>query len=167
MNSEIWVDLKNFPGYEISSYGEVRNKKTNKILKSFPDRYGYLRLSIGNVDNVYIHRLMCETFYGPIDKDHEVNHIDYDRKNNYILNLEIVTQKENYDWSYRAGHICYEKGLAAASKVNKKKVLLIEKNIKFNSVKDCAKYFGVKPTNISRVLCGRRKTIRGYHLMYL
>ena len=31
MNSEIWVDLKNFPGYEISSYGEVRNKKTNKI----------------------------------------------------------------------------------------------------------------------------------------
>lgn len=62
---EIWLDLKDFPNHQVSSHGRVRNKKTGYILKPFQDRYGYLRVSIGNTDNVYIHDLVCKTFVGP------------------------------------------------------------------------------------------------------
>ena len=49
---EEWVDLNNFPNHQISSYGRVRNKKTNYVLKPFSDRYGYLRVSIGSIETL-------------------------------------------------------------------------------------------------------------------
>ena len=46
---EEWADLNNFPNHQISSYGRIRNKKTNHILKPFSDRYGYLRGCLAGV----------------------------------------------------------------------------------------------------------------------
>ena len=41
---ELWIDCSGFPGYQVSSHGRVRNMQTGRILKPFPDRYGYLRI---------------------------------------------------------------------------------------------------------------------------
>ena len=166
---EIWLDLKDFPNHQVSSHGRVRNKKTGYILKPLLDKDGYFRVSLGNVDNVPIHRLVCMTFAGPPPAPGmHVNHIDANRQNNHALNLEWVTPAENVKWGVYKGNIHPEVGLKRAIEVNHKPVRIVELNKTFPSVRDCAEFLGVPPTNVSRCLTGYRKSQRlhGYHLEY-
>lgn len=167
---ERWSVIPQYSNYEISTHGRVRNKRTGRILKPFADRYGYLRVSLGNIDNVYIHRLVAETFFGlPEDPSMQINHIDCDRQNNHVLNLEWCTPKENIRWSVRRGNIDPNIGLRKAREANLKPVRLIETDRYFPCVKDCADFLGVKPTNVSRCLIGERKgqSIHGYHVEFV
>ena len=167
---EIWVDAVGFPSYEVSNQGRIRNKRTGYILKTFPDRYGYLRVSLGNVDNVYIHRLVCESFHGiPQNGRTQVNHIDANRQNNNASNLEWCSQRENVIWGYKKGNINPSIGLNKAREVNLKPVRIVELDVVFSSVKDCADFLGVQSTNVSRCLVGARKgqKIHGYHIEFV
>ena len=167
--NEYWIDSVGFPSHEVSTYGRIRNKKTKHILKPFPDRYGYLRLSLGNIDNVPVHRVVCTSFYGPPPfSNAQVNHIDGDRQNNHIFNIEWVTPSQNIKWAVHHGNLDPYMPLQKAIELNKTPVLIVELNMEFPSVKECAAYLGVSPTNISRVLTGERKgqRIRGYHVEY-
>ena len=168
--NECWIDMDEFPNHQLSTAGRVRNKRTGRVLKTFPDRYGYLRLSIGNVDNVYIHQLMGEYFYGPKPfLKAEVNHIDTNRQNNSFLNLEWTTRKGNAEWASYKGTLNYQKGLDRAAEVNRIRVRIIETGQVFDSVRECAEYFGVNPTCVSRCICGNRagQRLHGYHLEYV
>lgn len=168
--NEHWVDLRDYPNHQISTYGRIRNKRNGYILKNILDKDGYCVLSIGNVDNVSVHRLMCKTFYGePEPEQTQVNHLDCDRSYNHILNLTWSTPKENVEWAYRYGNLDPFIGLSKAVEVNKKPVRIKETGQVFASVKDCAEYLGVAATNISRVLKGERfgQKIHGYHIEYV
>lgn len=168
--TEEWITAYGFPSYEISTHGRIRNKYTKRILKQFADRYGYLRVSLGNADNVYIHRLACMSFYGPPENEQmQVNHIDGDRQNNHVLNLEWCTPRENIKWGIHNGNIDPSIGLAKAVEVNRKPVKIVELNETFDCVKDCAEFLGVPPTNVSRCLVGSRKgqRIHGYHIEFV
>ena len=167
---EVWRDCWDFPNHEFSSYGRVRNKKTGYVLKQFPDRYGYLRVSVGSVDNVYIHMMVCKLFHGePHGNRTQVNHIDTNRQNNHADNLEWVTPRENITHAYQYGNLDPSIGLRRAVEVNRKPVRIVETGQVFESVKDCAEYLGVKPTGVSRVLVGSRKgqRIHGYSLEFI
>ena len=167
---EVWADLAYFPNHQVSSKGRVRNRRTGYVLKPFADRYGYLRLSIGNTDNVYVHRLVCETFHGsPPDSTYQVNHIDCDRQNNDANNLEWCTGSYNIKWGVEHGNVKPMIGLARAAEVNPKSVRIVELEREFPSVKDCAEFLGVQPTNVSRCLRGSRKgqRLHGYTLEYI
>ena len=169
-DNECWIDMDRFPNHQLSTYGRVRNKKTGHILKPFPDRYGYLRLSVGNVDNVYIHQLMGEYFFGPKPfHNSQINHINTDRTDNHVLNLEWVTPRENILWAKYKGNLQYQKGLDRALEVNRVSVRIVETEMIFNSVKDCAEFLGVPANRISRCLCGTRKgqRIHGVHIEYV
>ena len=167
---EVWINAYQHPGYEISSYGRIRNKKTLYVLKPFADRYGYLRLSLGSKDNVYIHRLMCLSFYGEPDNDtYQVNHIDGNKANNRITNLEWCTCSENISWGVSHGRIDPYKGLTKAVEANQRPVKIIELDRTFESVRECAAYLNVEPTNVTRCLRGSRKgqRLHGYRLEYV
>ena len=90
--TEIWKPVYGYSNYEISNLGRVRNKK--QILK--PDNinhYLYVRL---NGRKVSIHRLVMKTFLPREDADKmQVNHIDGNKHNNQLDNLEWCTQSEN------------------------------------------------------------------------
>jgi hypothetical protein len=96
---ETWVDVGIAKGrYKVSSYGRVMGLK-GQILVPHKDKDGYMRLHIraekGIKKFVGVHRLVAMNFIpNPQDKK-EVNHIDFNRSNNYIDNLEWVTRKEN------------------------------------------------------------------------
>lgn len=168
--NECWIDMDRFLNHQLSTHGRVRNKKTGYILKPFPDRYGYLRLSIGNVDNVYIHQLMAEYFFGPKPfPKAEVNHIDTNRQNNHYLNLEWTTRKGNVEWSKYKGTLNYQKGLDAAVEANKVRVRIVETEMMFDSIKDCAEYLGVSSGRLCRCLSGNRagQRIHGVHVEYV
>ena len=167
---ELWADIAWKPTHQISTKGRVRNCRTGYILKPFPDRYGYLRVSLGNYDNVYIHRLVCEAFHGaPPASNYQVNHIDCDRQNNCVENLEWCTASENIYWGVTHGNVNPSIGLARAREVNLRPVKIVELDLEFPSVKDCACFLGVPPTNVSRCLVGARKgqRIHGYTIKFL
>ena len=73
---EIWVPAPNYEDrYEVSNFGQLRNKKTQKLRKICYDNGGYpiVCLKINNIVHfVYIHRLVCEAFNGPPTKEQNV-----------------------------------------------------------------------------------------------
>lgn len=88
---EHYKDIKGSNVYEVSNIGNVRNKVTGKLLTPQLNRptNGYLRVTT-DVGRKYIHRLMVETFFDLDPKHGYVRHIDGDRLNNELSNLEII-----------------------------------------------------------------------------
>lgn len=97
---EIWKSVKSSPNYEVSNLGTVKNIKTGKILKVSTNNSGYKLVCLSN-NNIrqtgYIHRLVAEAFIGTnLDtRICVVNHIDGDKNNNTVGNLEWATYTEN------------------------------------------------------------------------
>lgn len=102
-DKQFWIDVEQNNNYEVSNLGNVRNKRTGKILKPLPNREGgYYRVSINNKRH-YIHRLVANAFYDGDITGKDVNHIDGDKRNNAIANLEICTRKENIQHAFING----------------------------------------------------------------
>lgn len=100
---EIWLDIRDHPNYEVSNVGRVRNKKTNRLLKPVINREGgYYRVSLNGI-RYYIHRLVADAFFDGDHRDMDVNHIDGDRLNNNLSNLEWCTRKENIQHAFING----------------------------------------------------------------
>lgn len=98
--------IENSDGYYVNEEGQVLGK-SGKILKHCLNEItGYLHVGViinGKMRTKTIHRLVAETFsHQPSDK-HEVNHIDGNKHNNHISNLEWVTRSENIKHAYKMG----------------------------------------------------------------
>jgi len=92
--------MKKFRGgdYSITQDGRVFSHKVNKWLEIQTDRVGYKKISItvdGKRRNMSVHRMVCETYVPNPDKKPCVNHVDGDKGNNTVENLEWCTHKEN------------------------------------------------------------------------
>lgn len=102
--NEVWRPVHEFEGiYEISNYTRVRRAADcaqaakGQLLTPFLN-HGYLMVSLTNRDGgraYFVHRLFVASFVGPIPDDLVINHIDGDKTNNWLGNLEVVTRAEN------------------------------------------------------------------------
>jgi hypothetical protein len=101
MNNEIYKEINNFSNYEISNYGNIKNKINQKILQPCI-KSGYFCLSLTNNNgerkSVKIHRLVALHFLQNPLKKETVNHKDHNRLNNKIENLEwaTITEQNNH-----------------------------------------------------------------------
>lgn len=102
---EIFVPVTGFEGlYEISNYGRLRNAR--KIMKTYQINSGYPAAKIvkeGQRTSVLIHRLVAQHFLKPVAGKNEVNHINQEKTDNSVDNLEWMTSKENKAHSYANG----------------------------------------------------------------
>ena len=98
---ELWVPIKGYESYLISSNGRVKNKITGKILKNHL-KCGYYATRIIN-KTFKIHRLVAQHFIYNSDPNHKkiVDHIDNNPLNNKVENLRWVTIKENNDYYHQ------------------------------------------------------------------
>ena len=122
--SEIWKDIHGFEGfYQVSDIGRVRSvdrvvtfkdgsmrKYKGKVLKPHVDKtIGYERLSLCNNDGCNsksVHRLVLETFKPYENMNNlDVNHIDGNKLNNHLTNLEWLTRRDNLKHAHDTGLI--------------------------------------------------------------
>ena len=161
-----WKTIPEASNYEVSDLGEVRNKTTKQILKGRLSKSGYLQVSI-KIDakqkfcNRYIHRLVALCFIENTYNKKEVNHIDRNKTNNKMSNLEWCTSSENQKHRHSSGN---EKTSNRHIGMFKDDVLIKD----FDSIVNAAKYFN-KDTrgNIDGALQGRQHTAYGYTWKYL
>lgn len=102
----LWAIMRDYPNYEISPCGQIRNAKTMKILKQGIDSRGYYGVTLsvdGKGSRVRIHRLVAIAFVAGEKKGLVVNHIGADKLDNHYKNLEWVTQLQNVRHAIKAG----------------------------------------------------------------
>jgi len=94
----LWKLYPELDKYLVSNTGEVKHRRTNRILKgSYINGYRFVLLNRddGTKRNCLVHRLVAETFLENLEKKPVVNHKDTNISNNHVSNLEWVTYKEN------------------------------------------------------------------------
>ena len=95
---EIWKIIEGYENYEVSTFGNVRNIKTNNLLR-LSKKGNYYSIGLTNKHknrkSFRVHRLVCKTFIPNPDNKIEVNHKDKNGLNNNVLNLEWNSHQEN------------------------------------------------------------------------
>jgi hypothetical protein len=110
---EVWKRIPNFSRYEASSEGRLRSlnyKNSGKVKVLKPaETGGYLKTMLlsdnGKYRSRYVHVFVCTAFKGKKPEALEINHIDGNKLNNAVVNLEYITKSENIKHAYRLGLI--------------------------------------------------------------
>jgi hypothetical protein len=162
--------------YLVSKDGNVYSLKHKRLLKQILTKAGYKRVwlwdgGLGKMKGELVHRMVATTYIpNPKNKPH-INHLDYNRSNNNVENLEWCTPKENnaYSniWYYAGLAIKEKKSWLKSNEVCSKKTLCIETGIIYKSCSEAARQLGISSKNISRVCIGKRKSTGGYHWKYV
>ena len=94
--------LKTKGEYYISDKGNFYSTFSKRCIKPQKDHKGYLYVEIGR-KKYKLHRLVAKYFLPNPDNLPQVNHIDCDKSNNNVTNLEWVTNRENYEHALKTG----------------------------------------------------------------
>ena len=174
---EIWKDIKGYEGkYKVSNLGNVKSLNYNRTCKERILKYGintdgYLFVGLsknGIHKNFLIHRLTAQAFIENPDNLPQVNHIDEDKSNNCVENLEWCTAEYNNNYGTHNERIMFTRivnnGKTAPKKIDQ--YSLDGKFIKtWNSGTELSKC-GFHQGSICQCCNGLRKTSKGYIWKY-
>jgi len=190
---EEWRDIAGYEGlYQVSNSGNVKvvksfhSTKNGKLFQLKPGANGYVRISLwknGIRKMLCVHHIVCEAFIGSRPKGKVVNHIDFNRANNRIDNLEYLTTKENIHhslprmkealkkwhdaynptrprgdehWSHKKPQFIVKGEKQGSAKLTDKKVSNIKKQLKQGARNiDLARQYNVNVTTIERIKYGK------------
>lgn len=162
--NERWETIKDFPNYMISTESRIMNKTTLKMVSiSINKRHKHRAVRLWNKGKtrlLKVYRLKAIAFIpNPLNKP-QVNHIDGDRMNEDLSNMEWSTASENMKHSYSTG-LCkghFKKGFAHQfCKIKPDDVEMIKRfrKDKLLSIYKLAKVFNVNHVTISKIAVGR------------
>jgi hypothetical protein len=150
-----FYDIPNINGYKINKKGDIYSTKTNKILKqSICNGYKFVSK---DGKKLTVHRLVALTFLPRIEGKDIVNHINCDKLDNRLENLEWVTQKENTSAHNKQIH-------------HPKRVIQLDMNdniiATFESLKEAGKAIGKTPSAISKAVLQINESAGGFKWKY-
>lgn len=171
---EYWCDVNGYEGiYQVSNLGNVRSldrvitRKNGKklaikgqLMKLHLDHRGYLRLNLrhlGKDKNSKIHRLVAQAFLPNPHNKPQVNHLNGDKLDNNVCNLEWCTQNENIEHAFANGlmRVGEKHG---NSRLSSDQVVSIKQLLKQreNSITDIARKFNVGISTIHDIKSGKQ-----------
>ena len=160
---EEWKDIAGYEGkYQVSNLGRVKSfykNKYGKIRKLKTDKYGYKRINLskdGKGKTYLVHRLVAEVFIPNPNNYPEVNHIDEDKTNNCIDNLEWCDSKYNNNYGTKSEKA--RKQMKGKEYPKSKKVKCITTGEIFESTRDIERKYNIPHSSISNCCKGKRKS---------
>lgn len=165
MDKEIWKKIDGYENYSVSKDGDVRNDKTERILKPHHNKAGYQSINLyknGKVKHFQVHRLVAETFIPNPDDLPCIDHINTIRDDNRVENLRWVTYKENMNNPLTRkkmsgeNHPMYER--TGENNPTSKMVICVTTREIFNGAMEAERQTGVNQSNISLCCSGKRKS---------
>lgn len=153
---EKWKTVEGYNNcYEVSNYGNVR--KNGKQLSKSETRCGYYEVMFymyGKQKHMSVHRLVAEAFIpNPLHKE-VVNHIDGNKKNNNVKNLEWNTGSEN-------GMHAVKNGLMEFNHISKKVIRKSDNKI-YPSISECARQNGLAKSTVFKMCNRNYKSLFSY-----
>lgn len=177
---EIWKKIKNYENYEVSNFGNVKRTKgfqceSDRLLKKINNGNDYLFVNLSKNSikkRFYVHRLVAFTFLETNKEKTEVNHIDGDKKNNNLCNLEWVTRSENQNHRYNVlKHKGSNTGKTGELNWKSKKVAKMDlfNNVikEYPAVMEAMRITGINESCIRACIYGKQKTAGGFKWKYI
>jgi hypothetical protein len=148
--------IKDFENYLISKDGDIYSNYTNKKLKCSSDKNGYLKIRLVNKSGrktMFLHRLLAIQFIpNPLNKPF-INHIDGNKYNNRLYNLEWCTHKENmkHAWDNNL-YKDYTESIKKANKATSIEVFDTLNQIKYKSMSEMSRLLKIPLTTLRRLI---------------
>jgi DNA-binding XRE family transcriptional regulator len=171
---EIWKQVPEYPDYEASSLGNIRSldkivpkwnapfyrKRKGKILKKSIGTNGYYYISMykdKKQKSFKVARVIAQTFLNNPRNLPEVNHINSNRTDDRVQNLEWCNRSQNMKHAFDKGFACQKGEKNGYSKLSKKEVIEIKRlhSIGDYKQKELAKIFNISKTTIHNVIKGK------------
>ena len=163
MDEELWRDWPQDPRIKVSNKGNVVSYKrgVGYPLKVWHSNSGYQQVGAGYPRSAtYVHRLVADTWMPNPNHYKEVNHINGDKDDNRVENLEWTTRSENLRHAFRTGLKTHTGGHKGTP------IRIVETGEVYESLHECARQIGGHQSAISRCLAGKQSTHLGYHFEY-
>ena len=145
-------NIKDFPGYYVTSCGKVWSYKSKKFLKHMITKDGYHSVGLykdGKRKIMRVHQLVAQAYIPNPNNYDTVDHINEDKNKNHVNNLQWLPRKDN---------IIKSQG---------KRTLNVETGEVFRSASEAAKTYGLSFGNLCAVCRGEFETCGGYHWEYV
>ena len=148
---EEWRDIKGYEGlYQVSNLGRVYGIKRQRFLNTVYDRNGYssVKLTKNGIGKLLsLHRIVAINFIPNQENKPQVNHIDEDKTNNMVSNLEWTTAKENVNHGTRTERMI--------KTMNKN--IVCSNGKEYNSIKEACQELNCHSSGVVNVLKGKQK----------
>lgn len=171
---EVWRDIPEYEGfYQVSNLGSVRScdRRVERLAGKHKDRFvsgvtmkasldssGYPMVGLSKQSrnkSIAIHRLVALAFLGNKPEGYQVNHIDGNKLNNFVGNLEYCSRTENIRHAFALGLISHKGAKSSFAKLKESDVLVIRERLANGHTQtSIAKDYGVTQANISCIKKG-------------
>lgn len=150
---ERFIKISGYDNYSVSNKGRVRNDKSGRILKLHTIPQGYFQAQLskgGKVYHLLVHRLVAEAFLPNPNQFPIINHINEDKGDNRVENLEWCTYQYNLNYKSRDRRTPVELD-----------------GEKYPSITDAAKHIGVHPNTLTSTLSQGRTRYKNHTISYV
>lgn len=170
---ERWLPVKDFPNYWVSDKGRLWSNKSNSFVNGTPvGKCGHIDVNIyyGRVRfHRYMHRLVAEAFIPNPHGYPIVRHLDDNPSNNCVENLAWGTQSDNMQDCISSNRFRYftPEDIETANQKRRMPIKAVKLSsgriLDFNSQREASRMLGIRQSEISAVICGKRKHANGYY----